>query len=290
MALWTDVAATPAAGIEGLLVDAPTDGVTSHVAATAVRAGFFAAYGADRLTVRRTVQPIPAAAVADADAIAVDLASGVAAAAYTAAADLDGVIGITGIYPAQAVTMTFDADAGHDGPLGFVEHEVWGEDANGNEISERLVRNNNGGAAIVTLTTRNCYRRVRQVDIGASNAATGLIDVGVDPTRIEFGTVDHPGIALYDVAREPSAVVAVTFDANETLSCVREGVVWAVATDAVVPGEPVYVRHTAGGGVVVGALYGEQAMPAGAAFGRLLGARWLTAAAGGGLALLRIGG
>ena len=148
---------------------------------------------------------------------------------------------------------------------------------------------NNAGALAVAVTTRQAFSSVRQLDFGASNAATGTATVGTDPTYHALSVLDFPGIVLYDMAREPSPVAAVTFDAGETLACVREGLVWAVCVDGCVPGEPVHVRTIAGGGVLRGALYGPQPLPAGAAFAPLIGATWLTAAAATGLALVRIG-
>jgi len=287
MALYTDNQAAPGVAIEGLLVDSPAGGTDSYVAENAVRAGFAIQYGTDRLTTRQQVTPLTVAPVADADAIAIDLASVVAPAALTAVADLDGIIGIERINPPRVLTMTFDADIGHDGPLGYVEHTIYGDDANGHPISERFIRNN-AGAVQVVLTGRSCFARVRQVDVGASNAATGLIDIGVDDALMELGTLDNPGIPCYDIAREPSAVAAVTFDAFETLSCVRIGHVWAVCVAGAAPGEPVHVRVTAGGGGL-GSLYGVNPMPAAGAYATMLGAKWTTLVAATELGLIEIG-
>ena len=291
MALWTDVAANQAAGIEGLLIDSPPGGVESYVAETAVRAGFLVEFGTDIATTRKQVQPITAMAAgypADVDAIAVDIASAVAAARYTAVADLDGIIGIERIYPPRPLTFNFDADAGWDGPLGFIECSAYGEDADGNPIHEKVIRNN-AGAVAVAVETRQCFSRVHTVDVGASNAATGLLDIGVTPNRVELGVLDFPGVALYNPAREASAVAAVTFDANETLAVCHRGLVWAVAVDAVVPGDICTVRIAAGGGGL-GSLSGTEAFPAAGNFAKLLGAKWVTAAAAGGLAKLSLGG
>ena len=291
MALWDTNANIQAAGYEGLLIDAPPGGVESYVAQTAVRAGFAVAYGTDIATTRKQVIPIPAAAAAypaDPDAIAVDVASVVAPARLTAVADLDGVIGIERIYPARPLTFDWDADAGWDTILGFLLCTVYGEDAEGNPISEDVIRNN-AGAVAVAVETRQCFSRVHTVDLGASNAATGLLDIGVAPTRIEYSELDLPGVALYNVAREPSATAAVTFDAGETLAVCHRGLVWAVAVDVVVPGDIVTVRIAAGGGGL-GSLSGTEPFPSAGNFAKLLNAHWATAAAAGGLAKISLGG
>jgi hypothetical protein len=294
MALFDTTANIQAAGYEGLLIDAPPGGVESYVAQAAVRAGFAVAYGADMATTRRQVIPIPAAAAAypaDVDAIAgqfAPIASAVAPQRLTAVAALDGVIGIERIYPARPVTFDWNADAGWDTLIGFLLCTVYGEDAEGNPISEDVIRNN-AGAVAVAVETRQCFSRVHTLDIGASNAATGTCTVGVAPTRIEYSELDLPGVALYNVAREPSAVAAVTFDALETLAVCHRGLVWAVAVDAVVPGDIVTVRIAAGGGGL-GSLSGTEPFPAGGNFAKLLNAHWATAAAAGGLAKISLGG
>jgi len=291
MAIWTDVAANVAAGIEGLLVDGTPYGAESFVAETAVRAGFAVWYGTDVATTRKQVIPVPAVAAtypADVDAIAVDLASAAAAARYTAVADLDGIIGIERIYPPRAVTCDWDANANWDGPLGYTQVEVFGEDANGDPISEVLYRPNVGAVAHAE-ETRQCFSRVHTVDVSASNGAGGTLDVGVSPVRVELGRLDCPGVALYNPAREASATAAVTFDAGETLAVCHKGVIWAVAVDAVVPGDICTVRIAAGGGGL-GSLSGTEPFPSGGNFAKLLGARWMTAAAAGGLARLALGG
>ena len=288
---WDTVANNPGSGYEGLLIDSPPGGVESYVAETAVRAGFLVALGTDIATTRKQVIPCPAMAAtypADTDAIAVDLASAAVAARYTAVADLDGVIGIERIYPPRVVTCDWDANANWDGPLGFTTVDVYGEDADGNPIHEQLVRNN-AGAVAQAAETRQCFSRVHTVDVSASNGAGGTLDVGVSPVKTELGALDFPGVALYNPAREASAVAAVTFDAGETLAVCHRGELWAVPVDAVVPGDIVTVRIAAGGGGL-GSLSGTEALGTGGNFAKLLGAHWVTAAAAGVLAKVRLGG
>ncbi len=288
MPLWDTAVAAPAVGIEGLLIDSKENGVDSYVAETAVRAGFLVEYGTDVATTRKQVVPIAAAPAADDNALitVAQLASAVAAQVLETAVEFDGVLGLERIYPPRAVTLDLDANAGWDGPLGFIEFTIYGEDANGDPISDRIIRNNIGAVAFAG-ETRQCFSRVRQLDVPASNAATGVGSLGVTPNLVEWGKLDSPGIALYDVAREASAVAAVTFDAGETLACVREGRVWAVAVDAVVPGDMVTVRVQAGGGGL-GSLSGTEAFVSGGNFAKLLGARWMTVAATGGIALIEM--
>ena len=290
MALFSDIRVNVDAGAEGLIVSSPQWGTHSYVAEAAVRAGFLAAFGTDRLTTRNQILPLPALPVADVDSISLAIASAVAPQNLTGvgAGALSGAVGIGRIYPAQSVTVDFDADAGWDTAFGYLPVDIFGEDAAGRPIHETVIRNN-AGAVAVQVATVQAFSRVRQVDIGASNAATGAGTIGTDPTHHELSVYDYPGIVAYDVAREGDTL-ATTFAVDETCAAIREGYVWAVPTaDAVLPYQPVHVRTTAGGGILRGALYGPQPLPAGAAFAPLLGAQWVTPAAAGGLALIRIG-
>ena len=289
MALWTDVLAAPAVGKEGLLAEGFPCEVDSYIAETAVRAGFAVALGTDVATTQNQVNPLPALPAADVDAIATVIPSALVAAVYTGigAGALDGAVGIQRIYPPQAVTLNFDASVDWDGPLGFTMHTVYGEDADGRPCSEDVVRNNVGAVAFA-VATRQPFSRVNRVDVGAGSGVGGLLTVGTDPTFNDIGRTCFPGIVVYDVAREPSAVAAVTFDAGETLSVMKRGRIWCVARTAVVPDDPVLVRTTAGGGILRGAMYGVEVMGAGSAFARWLGARWTTPAAIGGLAIVEV--
>jgi hypothetical protein len=289
MSLWPDAGAAPAAGKEGLIAEGVPGIVESFIVQTAaVRAGFVPAYGGDRATTRNQIQALPALPGVDVDAIAVDLPSGAAAVSYTAIADLDGAIGIQKIYPPMAVTMNFNANVAWDNPIGFSIHTVRGEDADGQPISEDVIRNNTGGAA-VQVVTRQCYSRVSRVDVGAGAGAGGTLNVGVDPTLNEIGRLDFPGIVAYDPAREASQTAAVTFDVGETCACLRSGSIWAACVNGAAAGDPVFVRTTAGGGVLRGALYGPVELPAGGAFGRLLHAHWKQSVAALGLGIVEVG-
>ena len=290
MAIWTDVVAAPAVGKEGLIAEGYPCEVDSYIAEVAVRAGFVVGYGTDVLTTRNQVVPLPALPVADPNAMnATFFPSALVAVRYSTAAQFDGAVGLGRIQPPQAVTLTFNASADWDGPLGFSVHTVHGEDADGHALSEDLVRNN-VGAVLQVATTRQCFSRVSNVDVGAGSGAGGQLLVGTDPTFNEIGKLCFPGIVCYDVAREPTALAAaaLTFDAGETLACLKRGRIWCVARTAVAPGDPVMVRTTAGGGILRGALYGIEELAAGSAFARYMGAQWVTPAALGGLAIVEV--
>ena len=292
MAFFSDIRVNVDAGAEGLIVEAPKWGVHSYVAEAAVRAGFLAAFGTDRLTTRNQILPLPALPAADVDAISLAIASAVAPQNLTGvgAGALSGVVGIGRIYPAQSVTVNFAAIGGADWDtaFGYLPVDIFGEDAAGRPIHEVVIRNN-AGAVAVQVATVQAFSRIREVDVGASNGAGGTATIGTDPTHHELSVYDYPGIVAYDVAREGNTL-ATTFAANETCAAIREGYVWATPTAAaVLPYQPVHVRTTAGGGVLRGALYGPQPLPAGGNFAPLLGAQWVTPAGAGGLALIRIG-
>lgn len=70
------------------------------------------------------------------------------------------------------------------------------------------------------------------------------------------------------------------------LNVLRQGTVWVISTDAVVPGDRLWVRRLAGGGEALGAL--EAADDAADTIDCTAQGVWLTTAAAGGLAKLQV--
>jgi hypothetical protein len=145
----------------------------------------------------------------------------------------------------------------------------------------------------VTIDSESAFSVPIGVYIGACDGAGGGVGtLGWAPTRAVLGRGDF-GIAAYERAKEPSAVAAVTFDATEALDVVIDGTIWCtveatIALDVLV-GDPVGVRVVAAGADVRGQLT-RFTSPGVGDHVLLEGAQWLTAAAAGSLALVRIGG
>lgn len=87
------------------------------------------------------------------------------------------------------------------------------------------------------------------------------------------------GISIRDVVLDPSD--GDTYRQGAGMAVLTEGDIWVVAGGAVVPGDAVVFE------AATGAL---SSLPADATHFAIAGARWMTGAAGGGLAVVRLGG
>ena len=107
-----------------------------------------------------------------------------------------------------------------------------------------------------------------------------------------FGKLDY-GVALYDETTEPSATATVTFDADEPLNVMKQGIVAVVnettAAVAAAKGDPVAVRMVLAGADVRGQ-FSPFTSPSAGNFARLSGAYWLETVAAGATGLIRVGG
>jgi len=274
---WATEAASPAILKEGQLAQEPYHAPLSRVAEAAIRAGLLVQRGT---TPDKEVKPIALLAVDD-DAIDATIASA-ASAAYHDNADFAGAIGQGEIFPAQALSFTFDASGDWDPTTGIVK----GIDADGNVVSECV--------PIATSTvyyTSNCFKRVLSFWIPAQTGAGGVCKIGIDYTYGMAVSPKDSGVAVYDRAREPSATTTVTFDALQTLAVLQAGVIAVTTEAAVVPGDPVGVRFVLSGTDVRGQFTKYVAgTPGSMELALLTGARWLTTTAADAIGLIEIGG
>lgn len=220
-----------------------------------------------------------AALAADPDAI---VASGLASAATPQTVDgaaLNGVIGAGRAVPAQQVTATFSSHVDWDATTAVVT----GEDADGNPQTDTIAIPN-GGAA--TASTVKAFSRVTSILIPAQSGTGGTATIGYAPTAPELSRRDFPGIALYDVSREPYDSTTGTYASGDPCPVIEEGDVFVRSESAAAAGDPVYVRVVESGSD----LRGQFSAVPGANFARLRGAQYVSNASALGIVVARIGG
>lgn len=287
MALWGASVAQPVAYREGKLEYAVQGAVYSGLAENVIRAGC----GLIRGTAGQQVDHPGVLAVADVDALATAAVaiSNVAGLTLNTIAQFDGVgVGgaMTRISPARQITITYDAGVGWDTVTGERVDEVFGHDADGNPISEQIVKPNGSGAG--TYTTRQFFSFCNVIDMQASLGAGDTATIGVG-LQVEYGKLDLLGISVYDRMAIPSATTNYDFDADRTVPYLAgNGVIGALPEDAVTDGEPVYMRIVAGAGALIRGRFTGQLQADDANFARVLGMRWVSAAAGGSPALIEV--
>jgi len=184
------------------------------------------------------------------------------------------------------LTITYDASADWDTPTGQRIDEFFGEDADGNPISEQVGKAN--GSGTLTVQTVQSFAYVNIVDMQASNAGTGTATIGV-AQGAEYGKLDFLGISVYDRMAEPSATTNYDFDANRVVPYLAgNGLVGALPEDTVTVGEDVYMRIVAGAGALIRGRFTGQLQADDANFCRVLGLKWASAAVGGSPALIEV--
>lgn len=183
----------------------------------------------------------PIEPAADVDAI---LATGGASTAGTQSltgGSLNGVIGVTEIFPPRNITLTFNSHADWDA----TNATITGTDENGVETTDTLAIPN-GGNATVTGTVK--FRFVTAIGIPAQSGTNGTFTAGVGSL---LGAVDHlvAGIVERDVTR-----TSLTFADGDLVPIGREGEYFVTSETAVKEGDPVWVRVVAGVGESLGAV------------------------------------
>jgi len=290
MALWTAYPTRPVSLREGSIVSAPQGSVISLVSEELIRAGCGLVRGTVVTDEQYTVHPA-ALAVADVDALvtAAVAISNVAGLTINTIAEFDGAGlggGKTRIIPARTVSITYDAAADWNTADGQRVDEIFGRDANGEPISEQLVRAN--GAGGVTVATVQKFAFVDEIHMQASLAGAGTATIGIG-TAVEYGKLDFEGIVCYDRTIPPPATA--NYDIDATLPCSLlqgPGEIGAIPEDAVTVGQPVYMRVVAGGGALIRGRFTGQLQADDANFARVLGLMWSSAAAGGSPARIRV--
>lgn len=220
----------------------------------------------------------PVAAVAlDVDSI-LDASPGGASAATAqtiTSASFDGVIGAGRIVPAQQVTLTLNSHADWDATV----MTVYGEDADGNNIAEDVLIPNGGNATIETV---QAFGRVTSLYIPAQTGTNGTFTVGTKPAQAEFSRRDILGVSVWQSANEP--YTSDSYADNDEMPVLRKGRCYVVTEDAVVNGDPVYVRIVVSGADACGQFGGERS----ASFALLRGAFFRTTAAIDGVAVVEL--
>lgn len=290
--MWTtNVGLASDARLEGQVVACYAD--KSAYAESAIRAGLVV----ERGTADDQVAPLSALPAAEADGILVGpFAPTVAGQQLIDVAGapggvLDGAaFGPRKTTPARTMTATFDAHANWGiAALGGTWCQFSGM-LNGELVVEDFFLPAGGG---VTITSDHVFDTPLWLRVGACDAAGGGSGTwGWSVDRVVLSPRDH-GIASYPVAIEPSATATVTYDANEPVQVLYDGIIAVVnestAALAVVPGDPVAVRVVTAGADVRGQLT-RATSPMNGNFALLEGAQWLTTTAAGDIGLVRIGG
>lgn len=247
--------------VAGMLADSGPHTIHSVIVEGATAAGLCVVQG----STTKTEGTPPAAPTADVDAIIATGASTAGVQSLTTTS-LDGVVGQGVIVPAKNLTFTFSSHSDWDATTAT----VYGEDSDGNMISETFSIPNGGNA---TVTGNSFFRRVITVNIPAQTGTGGTFTLG---TGTKLGPLDGyvHGVSVYDASREPGA-----WPVDSVMPVCRKGPVWVYAEGAVNPSLPVYVRFVVTGSEVLGAFRGSVDSTD---CGELRNARWLdtTSAAG----------
>lgn len=274
---WTSTDTAPDALKEGQLVTsylAPE----SKIAEGAVRAGLLV----ERGTSWNQVAPMSALPAADADAIAVDVASSTSAQVISGS-DLDGVIGAGVILPARDITFTFNSHSDWDAttmPVHFLDPE-------GKRKKEDVAIPDGGNA---TVYLGHACSQFLYAEMPAQTADNGVLDIGVASDGALSLSLKDYGVAIYDRVREPSDTTTVTFDDEETLSVLKSGEIAVIVEAAVVAGDRVGVRVVESGADVRGQFSKMPSEdPASLEFAPLEGAIYKTAASADGVAIVQLG-
>ena len=239
-AVQTTYSLAPAAGLPGMPGRVGMKSlIRTFIACAALVPGRFCFKGPASGNAAGEVGPIEPAA--DADAI---LATGGASTAGTQSltgGSLNGVIGVTEIFPPRNITLTFNSHADWDA----TNATITGTDENGVETTDTLAIPN-GGNATVTGTVK--FRFVTAIGIPAQTGTNGTFTAGVGES---LGAVDHlvAGIAVLDVTR-----TSLNYADGDLVPIAREGEFYVTSETAVKEGDPVWVRVVAGVGESLGAV------------------------------------
>lgn len=273
MAYQTTFGTDPAIAYAGMPADSTPRQIESFIAEGAPVVGNLMVRGTDPARQAKPMTSLTAAATAI-------LASGGASASTAqtiSGAALNGSVGTGLITPAQQVTMTLSSHANWDATTAVFTYE----NAVGEVVSENVAIPDAGNT---TISTIGAARRLIQVYIPAQSGTAGTFTLGTIPTAPVITHRNHVGVAMYDASRDPYTT-GNAYTAGDPMNVISKGRVYVIVEDAVAAGDPVYVRTTTASSDVAGQFGGERA----ANFGLLLGARYVTAAAQDGLAIVELG-
>lgn len=270
MSVQTSYLTQAAQAVAGMLHDSGEADIVARVASATTPQGVIAIRGTtDKWARAIATGDTP---VLDTDSIATVIATATTPVIATGAA-LDGVVGVTELWPPRNIVLTLNNHADWDPSTILVRGKDW----SGAPCEEAFEVPNAGN---VTLTGNTAFSFVDEVYIPAQTGTNGTLDVG---TGVKIGPIDRKviGIVRYDSTREGGAA----FVQYEDMSIIQGGRVWVNAEAAVTEGDPVYVRFVVAGDEVYGAM---RAAPDSTDCGLLHRARWASTTTGAALALVEL--
>lgn len=141
-----------------------------------------------------------------------------------------------------------------------------------------------GSATVGGASNRSIFITGTDIDVTVSAVVTGGASQAT--ASATYSTVDvFQGVSLLP-AREQSLAGVVEYADTEAVNVVIKGRMWVKVEEAVTPASNVYVRHTASGANVPGGF--RASADTDKAFQVTSGARYLTSASAGGLAVLEL--
>ena len=200
------------------------------------------------------------ALAADVDAIKTAITSSASVQTFTTSAHFDGVVGLTEMQPARKITLVLSSHADWDA----TNATLIGYDHNGQLQTETLAIPNGGNA---TVTSSNTYRSVVSLSIPAQSGTGGTATVGIAALTAGLALVDFVGVSMRQSAKSSVATNGIfgypgitststtaSYVDGESVPVLTAGGIWVFTEEAVVEGDPVYVRVASGaGGSVLGA-------------------------------------
>ena len=272
---------------KGQLVQGPWPlDLRSSMCEGALAAGNLVDYGTDPLQQVREIPALPAVDV-DAIATAAVIASAVTAQTITSGT-FDGVVGADRISPCRTVSVNWSASADWDTPSGECRVDIYGYGNDGNKVKDSVARPNSGALAVAR-STRIAFSSIVSVDIEACNGVGGTATIGLSNDRVALSLRDYPGVAVYEMIKEPNTAAREYAD-NEQVEVLHRGVIATIPEHAVSVGDDVYVRVLEAGADLRGQFTGQDGAATPGTYAHLAGARWTSAAAADGMAHLELRG
>jgi len=263
----------PAVARVGMRSDLEPAAIRAAIAEGELSYGLLAQVG----TSDKQMQLVQELAAADVDAITATPLASAASEQVFVAADFDGEIGAGQIVPPRTLTLALNSHSDWLDSTGVLAYR----DASGKTQLERITIPANGN---VELKSAQAVRQLVSVTVPTQTGTNGTLTIGVDNTSVELDRSHFPGVVLY--APGADVFVEATLDVADEASAdvIVNGTVWVVVEDAVVKGDLVYVRVVESGSDVRGQFTGT----AGSEVALLVGASFLTSAAGDGLAVVSL--
>lgn len=279
----TSIASAPTIAKEGLLYDAghsPDALVTALVDETnGIPPG--------RLVVRSLSTGdwcgrLPDANAADPNAFIDTIATTTGVQTFDTAMEFDGETGLGIIYPPSRVDLVLSSHSDWNATTGVLTYL----DEFGIKRVENLTIPDAGNA---TVSSVGFARQIISLVIPAQESTGGTADLGYQgPGGRIYANYGLVGISAFThkTLQTPSSSNNEVYEDNDSMPVLRRGRIWVVSEDACNPNEAVYARCASGsGGSVLGKFRTDDDSNTAIA---VPGARWLTSASAGGLAVLEV--